>query len=67
MKETIIVEQFNNGITIEATNDEGTERRVAMDHSKEQEIGKIIWESIKFIMDKDMTNTVRLEIDYSKI
>lgn len=67
MKETIIVEQFDNGITIEATNDEGTERRVALDHSKEQELGKIIWESIKFIMDKDMTNTVRMEIDYSKI
>ena len=27
MKETIIIEQFDNGITIEATNDEGTGRR----------------------------------------
>ena len=67
MKEIIIVEEFDNGISIAATSDEGTERRVALDHTKEQEIGKIIWESVKFIMDKDMTNTVRLEIDYSKI
>ena len=58
MKETIIVEQFDNGITIEATNDEGTERRVALDHSKEQEIGNMIWETVKFLMDKHISNCV---------
>lgn len=67
MKETIIVEQFDNGITIEATNDEGTERRVALDHTKEQEIGKTIWETVKFLMDKHLTSIVRLTVDYKAI
>lgn len=67
MKETIIIEQFDNGITIEATNDEGTERRVSLEHSKEQEIGKLIWETVRFLMDKETTNTVKIEIDYTKL
>lgn len=67
MKETIIVEQFDNGITIESTNDEGTERRVSMDHSKEQEIGKMVWETVKFLMDKHITSIVRMAIDYKAI
>lgn len=67
MKETIIIEQFDNGITIEATNDEGTERRVSLDHTKEQEIGKIIWETVKFLMDKHLTSIVRLTVDYKAL
>lgn len=67
MKETIIIEQFDNGITIEATNDEGTEKRVSLDHNKEQEIGKLIWETVRFLMDKETTNTVKMEIDYTKL
>ena len=67
MKETIIIEQFDNGITIEATNDEGTERRVSLEHSKEQEIGKMIWETVRFLMDKETTNTIKIEIDYTKL
>ncbi len=67
MKETIIIEQFDNGITIEATNDEGTERRVSLEHTKEQEIGKLIWETVRFLMDKETTNTVKIEIDYTKL
>lgn len=67
MKETIIIEQFDNGITIEATNDEGTERRVSLEHQKEQEIGKVIWETVKFLMDKHLTSIVRLTVDYKAI
>lgn len=67
MKETIIIEQFDNGITIEATNDEGTERRVSLEHTKEQEIGKLIWDTVHFLMDKETTNTVKIEIDYTKL
>ncbi len=67
MKETIIIEQFDNGITIDATNDEGTERRVSLEHTKEQEIGKLIWETVHFLMDKETTNTVKIEIDYTKL
>ena len=64
MKETIIIEQFDNGITIKSTNDEGTERRVSLDHSKEQEIWKLIWETIRFMMDKHTTNEIAMEINY---
>ena len=67
MKEIIIIEQFDNGITIEATNDEGTERRVSLEHTKEQEIGKLIWETVRFLMDKETSNTVKIEIDYTKL
>ena len=67
MKETIIIEQFDNGITIKATNEEGDERRVAMEHQKEQEVGKIIWETVKFLMDKHITSKVRMTIDYKAI
>ena len=67
MTETIIIEQFDNGITIEATNDEGTERRVSLEHTKEQEIGKLIWETVRFLMDKETSNTVKIEIDYTKL
>ena len=67
MKETIIIEQFDNGITIEATNDEGTERRVSLEHSKEKEIGTIIWETVKFLMCKHITSIVRMTIDYKAI
>ena len=67
MKETIIIEQFDNGITIEATNDEGTERRVSLEHTKEQEIGKSIWETVKFLMDKHLTSMVKMTIDYKAL
>lgn len=67
MKETIIIEQFDNGITIEATNDEGTERRVSLEHTKEQEIGKVIWETVKFLMDKHLTSMVKMTIDYKAL
>ena len=63
MREKIIIEQFDNGITIIATNDEGIERRVSLDHSKEQEIGKIIWDTVKFLMDKNLSNCVEMDIE----
>lgn len=67
MKETIIIEQFDNGITIKETNEEGNEWRVALEHQKEQETGKLIWETVRFLMDKEATNTVKIEIDYTKL
>ena len=67
MKETIIIEQYDNGINIKATNDEGTEARGAMEHSKEQEIGKMIWETVRFLMDKNAVNSIAMEIDYKNI
>ena len=67
MKETIIIEQYDNGITITATNEDVTVRRVSLDHSKEQEIGKMIWETVRFMMDKNLVNTVAIEIQYNHI
>lgn len=67
MKEIITIEQFDNGISIKARNDEGTERRVALDQEKEQELGKMIWETICFLMDKHLVNTVAMEIEYKNI
>ena len=67
MKEKFIIEQFDNGISIKATNDEGTERRVALDHNKDSEIGKTIWETVKFLMDKHLTSKVMMTIDYKEI
>ena len=67
MKEKIIIEQFDNGISIKAANDEGTERRVAIDHNKESEIGKTIWETVKFLMDKHLTSKVKMEVEYKAI
>lgn len=67
MKETIIIEQFDNGITIEATNDKGTGRRVAMEHQKEHEIGQEIWETVKYLMDKHLTSMVKMTIDYKAL
>lgn len=64
MKETFIIQKFDNGITIEATNEEVTERRVSLEHTKEQEIGKMIWETIRFLMDKHTTNKITMEINY---
>lgn len=64
MKETIIIEQFDNGITIKETNEEGNEWRVALEHQKEQEIGKMIWETISFLMDKHTTSEITMEINY---
>ena len=64
MKETIIIQQYDNGITIEANNGDYTERRVSLEHSKEQEIGKLVWETIRFLMDKHTTNEIAMEINY---
>ena len=67
MEETIIIEQFDNGISIKASNEEGTSRVVSMDHSKESEIGKTIWETVKFLMDKHLTQKVSMTVDYKAI
>ena len=67
MKEIITIEQFDNGITIKATNEEGNEWRVVLELQKEQELGKMIWETIRFLMDKQLVNTVAMEIEYKAI
>ena len=38
-----------------------------MEHQKEHEIGQEIWDAVRYLMDKEMTNTVKIEIDYTKL
>lgn len=66
MKAEIIIEQFDNGITITNKNEDGSmSKTVSLDHSKESEIGKEIWSDIKYIMDKFICNKVQMEINYT--
>ena len=66
MKTEIIIEQFDNGITITNKNEDGSmSKTVSLDHSKESEIGKEIWSDIKYIMDKFICNKVQMEINYT--
>lgn len=66
MKTEIIIEQFDNGITITNKNEDGSmSKTVSLDHSKESEIGKEIWSDIEYIMDTFMCNKVQMEINYT--
>lgn len=68
MKTEIIIEQFDNGITITNKNEDGSmSKTVSLDHSKESEIGKEIWSDIKYIMDKSMCEKVKMEIKYAVV
>ena len=67
MKVTIVVEQFDNGITLKWKDVEGKHDPhavVALDRDKEMSIGKTIWEDIKMIMDSTLCNAVEMEIEY---
>ena len=67
MKVTIVVEQFDNGITIKWKDAEGEhdpQAIVALDRDKEMSIGKTIWEDVKMIMDSQLCNAVEMEIEY---
>lgn len=68
METEIIIEQFDNGITITNKNEDGSmSKTVSLDHSKESEIGKEIWSDIKYIMDKSMCEKVKMEINYAVV
>ena len=64
MKDSITIEQFDNGITIKADNGDEITGKVCLDATKEKDLGKVIWESVKYIMDKNLTNIVKMEIEY---
>lgn len=65
----IIVEQCDNGIVLR-WNDldgEGVENIVALNSSRNVEIGKTIFEDIDFIMKKELCDKVKLTIKYESI
>ena len=68
MKTTITIEQFDNGITIIADNGNGNQsKRVCLEHSKLEEIGKEIWADVEYSMNMNMINKVRLDIEFTPI
>lgn len=65
MKAKIIIEQFDNGISLKwSSPDHDSENIVALDFDKEKTIGKMIWDDVKSIMDKELCNIVTMEINY---
>lgn len=53
------IEQFDNGITLRS---EGT-AIVIPDHSVNMEVGRIIMENVKSVMDNKVTLTIKIEKD----
>jgi hypothetical protein len=70
MKATIIIEQFDNGISIKWSDpDMETDPHdiVALDRDKENAIGKMVWEDITDLMNSELASIVKLTIEYQSI
>lgn len=70
MKTEIIIEEFDNGITLKWHDLEGEqddERIVALEREEESAIGKTIWDDIRCVMDKELVSKVRMTIEYEPI
>ena len=64
------IEQFDNGITLRWQDIDGARAIVIPDHSINAEVGKLIMENVKSVMDMNTTNkitlTTKLEADETK-
>ena len=69
MKAKIIIEQFDNGISLKWESGEtpDTQAVVVLEDYTEKELGKMIWEDVDFTMNKETCNKVELEIDYNPV
>jgi hypothetical protein len=64
MKTTITIEQFDNGISIKYDDDEGNSTAiVSLDRTKEEDIGKVIWNDINDLMNAKLTSKVTMNIE----
>lgn len=64
MKTTITIEQFDNGISIKYDYDEGNSTAiVSLDRTKEEDIGKMIWNDINDLMNAKLTSKVTMNIE----
>ena len=64
MKTTITIEQFDNGISIKYDDDEGNSTAiVSLDRTKEEDIGKLIWNDINDLMNAKLTSKVTMNIE----
>lgn len=69
MKAKIIIEQFDNGISLKWESRETPDMQavVALEYDKERALGKMIWEDVDAIMNRETCNKVELEIDYNPV
>ena len=70
MKVEVIVEQYNNGISLKWKDVEGDiepEAVVALNNDKTHTIGKIIWDDITLMMDQELCNVVKMTIEYQAV
>ena len=67
MQVKILIEQFDNGISLkwnDAEHDGDTKAIVALDREQSKAIGDIIWNDVLCVMNNDVTNKVNLTIEY---
>ena len=65
MKATITIRQYDNGITIVDTDDEGNEvKLVSLDRNQIEAIGRVIWDHVSKMMDEKLTNEVTMDIEF---
>lgn len=65
MKATITIRQYDNGITIVDTDDEGNEvKLVSLDRNQIEAIGRVIWDHISKVADEKLTNEVTMDIEF---
>ena len=67
MKTTITIEQFDNGITVKWRDVDGEvdpKAVVALERDQQRILGETLWEDVKHIMDANLTNLVKMVIEY---
>lgn len=70
MKAKIIIEQFDNGISLKWQGDEffaDGQNIVALEDDKEKALGKMIMEDVDFTMNRETCNKVEMTIEYKPI
>ena len=71
MRETLEVEQFDNGISFRSVdvdiNNTDPIAEVALTHNQEAALGKLLWADIKYVMDANLCNNVRVTIKVEPI
>lgn len=67
MKVSVTIEQFDNGITVkwrDAKDEVDPKCVVALERDQQRILGETLWEDIKQIMDANLTNLVKMVIEY---
>lgn len=70
MKAKIIIEQFNNGISLKWQGNEffaAGQNIVVLEDYTEKELGKMIWKDVDFTMNKETCNKVEMTIEYKPV